>query len=103
MTSRILIHTSLPAEIEQIEGHWCATQKGLGLYAYGETAEEASSRLMEAVNFMVDTLMKYGGSDAVTQRLGKAGIPFEVGDEPHPQHGTLNLLLAFSKSLEPAE
>ncbi len=57
MTSRLDLYTTLTAETVEMEDRWCATQDALGLYAYGKSAEEASSRLLQAVDLLLETLM----------------------------------------------
>src|SRR5438045_255296 len=96
------IYATLQAQIEELEDEWRATQDGLGLFAYGKTAEEASTRLMIAVDLLMDTLLKHGGAGALKARLDRAGIVFSVSEKPENVHRTLPLMLSVAKALNPA-
>jgi predicted RNase H-like HicB family nuclease len=97
MTSRLNLYTTLTAKTVQLDERWCATQDGLGLYAYGKSAEEASSRLLQAVDLLLETLMENGGPDAVTRELEKAGIAL---NQTNTVKEPLSLALPLAISLE---
>jgi hypothetical protein len=100
VASSLTIYSSLPAQTEELEHEWRATQDALGLYAYGKTADEASQRLTTALNLLVDTLMEQGGLQAVTGRLEQAGILFTVEEKGHNVRRKLPLMLSLAKTVD---
>lgn len=97
------LYCSFQARVEEVDGEWAAIEEGLGLSAHGATVEEATSRLSQAINVLLDTLLEHGGIDAVKARLNRAGLVFTLA-EPEEQivRRTLPLMLSLAKSLEPA-
>jgi hypothetical protein len=100
MTSSLKFYSSLPAETRWTHNRWCATQKNLALYAYGKTAQEASSRLMEAMDALVKTLIIAGGEQAVRDYMNRVGLPFEIGNGDDEKRAPISAMLPFVCSLE---
>ena len=59
-------------------GYWVAKIPRLGLFAYGDTAEEARSRVMLAAGMLFE---HWTGAGIAEQRLVKHGVAF--GDTLH--------------------
>ena len=96
------LYCSFQARVERVGGEWRAIEESLGLSAYGPTLEEASNRLSQAINILVDTLLETGGVEAVKARLNRAGLVFTLAEqEEQPVPRTLPLTLSLAKSLEP--
>jgi predicted RNase H-like HicB family nuclease len=94
---------SFQARLEQVDGEWRAVEDGLGLNARGASVEEATTRLQQAINLMLDTLVENGGVEAVKARLNRAGLVFTLAEsEEQPVRRTLPLMLSLAKSLDPA-
>jgi predicted RNase H-like HicB family nuclease len=100
MTSKLTIYATLPAQVEEREGRWCAIQDSLGLVAHGNTADEASTRLITAANLLIDELLKHGGKEALTANLERAGISFTISEKGEDTPKMLPLVLSFAKPLE---
>jgi predicted RNase H-like HicB family nuclease len=100
MTAEMILNTPIEAETEQDNGRWIARQRDLALYAYGETPEEASARLMEAMHLLVEVLMEHGGVDAVRRYFREAGIELTMTEKADESHQTFPLTLTLTKSLE---
>jgi hypothetical protein len=96
------IYSSIQAHIEELDGEWRAVQDSLGLTAYGATVEEASTRLTQALNLLLDTLFKTGGTAAVEERLNQAGLLFQISKPEEKVRRTLPLMLSLVKQLDPA-
>jgi len=97
------LYCSFQARAERVDAEWRAIEDGLGLTAYGATVEEASTRLSQAINILLDTLLEAGGVEAVKARLNRAGLVFSLAEqEDQPMRRTLPLTLSLAKSLEPA-
>jgi predicted RNase H-like HicB family nuclease len=97
------LYCSFQARVEEVDGEWTAIEEGLGLSAHGATVEHATTRLSQAINVMVDTLLEHGGIDAVKARLNRAGLVFTVAEaEDQPIRRTMPLMLSLAKSLERA-
>jgi len=97
------LYCSFQARVERVDVEWRAIEDGLGLSAYGSTVEEASNRLSQAINILLDTLLETGGVEAIKTRLNRAGLIFTLAEqEEQPTRRTLPLTLSFAKSLEPA-
>ena len=65
MATNLTLYTTLNAETKWIGNRWCAIAKKLPLHAYGDTAQEASTRLTLALEALVKTLIIAGGTDEV--------------------------------------
>jgi hypothetical protein len=100
MTPKLTIYATLPAQVEEVNGYWCAIQDGLGLVAHGDTADHASARLITAANLLFDELLKYGGKDALTKSLERAGITFTISEDGGEARKTLPVVLSFAKPIE---
>jgi hypothetical protein len=97
------LYCSFQARVERLQTEWLAIEDGLGLSAHGSTVEAASSRLSQAINILLDTLLETGGVEAVKSRLNRAGLIFALTEgEEQVTRRTLPLTLSVAKSLEPA-
>ena len=99
MAPKLTIYATLPAKVEERDGYWCAIQDSLGLVAHGGTADEASARLISAANMLIDELLKYGGKEALTANLERAGISFTIEEYGAGTPRTMPLVLSFAKPL----
>ena len=85
MKHRIVVSEAIEERTEQLPDRWRAVHDGLGLYAYGVTAEEASKRFIQAVTFYTETLLRHFDADTVANRLRKEGLLVSMtnGTEPY--------------------
>src|SRR5687768_11651794 len=100
MGSQVTLYTTLRAETRWVEDRWCATAKDLPLYAYGETAQEATARLSQAMDALIDTLMIVGGRVAVDDYMKRAGISLEIKDCSADGREPLSVVIPVARSLE---
>jgi hypothetical protein len=100
MVSDVTIYTTLAAETKWVEDRWCATLNDLPLYAYGHSAEEATARLSDAMNGLIDTLMSVGGRAAVDVYMKRAGITLEMRDCTLAGREPLAVIIPIARSLE---
>src|SRR5438046_471994 len=100
MASDVTLYTTLRAETKWADDRWVATFQDLPLYAYGQTAEEASSRLSGAMNALIDSLMIIGGRAAVDDYMKRAGIQFELSDSLPADHKPVSFVLPVVRPLE---
>ena len=96
----LVINSVIEGRTEELPDRWRSVQEELGLYAYGATADEAASRMRDALSMLVDTLIESGGIQAVTDRFEKAGIKVEVAQQSDHEPRTLPLVLTLSRSLD---
>ena len=109
MATETLLRWSVVGEIEHIDGEWRANHRGLGLFAYGASPDEAGRRLVEAIHLLADTLSE-DGLERLTARLDKAGIEYSqlpISDAPRRfsfTHSEVRTLEAGTEErvLEPA-
>jgi hypothetical protein len=99
MAPKLTFYTSLSAETKWANDRWVATFNDLPLYGYGETAEEASSRLAGA-NALIDSLMIIGGRGAVDDFMQRAGIRFELSESAPSDHEPVSFSLPVVHTLE---
>jgi hypothetical protein len=96
------VHATFEAQTEEMEGFWRATLDPLGLFAYGDTAGEASDKLTEALHILVDTLYKHGGIAAVQARFEAAGFHLALLEQSGETRHKLPLMLTLAKTLPTA-
>jgi hypothetical protein len=100
MAAEQAIHATFPAETRWVEDRWCATQPNTAVYAYGKTAQEASARLMEAMDALIDSLMIVGGEEAVRDYMKRMGLSFEISEAKHCQQESFSVVLPLMRSLK---
>ncbi len=102
MSTKLVINSVVEGRTEELPDRWRSVQEELGLYAYGETADEAAARMRDALSFLVDTLIESGGIEAVTSRFERAGIKVEIAEKSEDEPRTFPLVLTLSRSLDQA-
>jgi hypothetical protein len=100
MSADLTFYTSLAAETTWDGKHWCAMAKNLPLYAYGNTAQEASYRLTEALDALIKTLMITGGRDQVDAFMKRAGIAYEISDCAANEREPSTVVVPYMRTLE---
>lgn len=100
MSSNLTFYTSLSAETTWNGKHWCAMAKSLPIYAYGDTAQEASYRLTEALDALIKTLMITGGREQVDAFMERAGITYEISDCAANEREPSTVIVPYIRPLE---
>jgi hypothetical protein len=66
------------------DGGFRVAHKGLGLFAYGESQEDAAERFKTAYKVLGETIWRNVGIDALKERLDRAGVKYHEDTESRP-------------------
>ena len=102
------LKAEFPIKVSRVgDAEWRVSNDGLGIYAYGETIDNAMHNLLDNLNAITDAFPEANRMDALQARFERAGIQLIIEEAEDPPGtpmteppSTTDLQVSFGKVLQ---